>query len=211
MSTDSHTPWPTPELFARLPWRRQLLEGLLGADVISFHTERYRKNFARTCGRLLGTEGVTVEGERVHLPDGRDVTTHANPISIDVDEFADLARSPQVRADVTQLREQFQGRKILLGVDRLDYTKGILERLRAFEALLDRNPRRGRPRPLPAARRTPSTPQRLPTGGHATNSPRRPHGTSPNPTGTGLVSALSRPARVRRARLRSAGGLAPGG
>jgi trehalose 6-phosphate synthase len=130
-----HIPWPAPELFARLPWREQILRGLLGADLISFHTERYRKNFVRSCGRLLGD--VTIRGREIICPDGRVVRTQANPISIDTAEFADAARSTEVTSRVSTLQSQFRGRRVLLGVDRLDYTKGIPERLLAFERLLE--------------------------------------------------------------------------
>jgi trehalose 6-phosphate synthase len=131
-----HIPWPPPELFSRLPWRRQLLEGLLGADVVSFHTERYRKNFTRTAGRLLND--ITVKGNRLLLKNGRVVRTHANPISIDAKGFAERALSAEVEKELSRLRDQFQGRHVLLGVDRLDYTKGILERLEGYEDLLER-------------------------------------------------------------------------
>lgn len=131
-----HIPWPPPELFTRLPWRQELLRGLLGADVVSFHTDRYRKNFARTCGRLLPE--ATVHGNKVVLEDGRSVATSAHPISIDAREFSEIARSNEVSAILKRLRSQFRGRRVLLGVDRLDYTKGIPERLEAFEALLER-------------------------------------------------------------------------
>ena len=131
-----HTPWPPPELFARLPWRREILRGVLGADVVSFHTERYRTNFARTCGRVL--DDVIVKGKSIHLAEGREVRTTANPISIDAAGFTEAARGPQVDADLRRLRRQFEGRRLIVGVDRLDYTKGILERLWAFEELLER-------------------------------------------------------------------------
>jgi trehalose 6-phosphate synthase len=132
-----HIPWPAPELFSRLPWRAELLRGLLGAEVVSFHTERYRTNFARSCGRILADE-VTVRGKNVELADGRVVRTAAHPISIDVDEFTSDVRSPEVSRQLNQLSRQFDGKHVMLGVDRLDYTKGILERLLAFERLLER-------------------------------------------------------------------------
>lgn len=131
-----HIPFPPPELFARLPWREDILRGLLGADAVSFHTERYRKNFVRTCGRLL--DDVRITGSRITTGDGRTVMTAAHPISIDAAEFSDMARSDAVQRGLAGLRGQFEGRTVLLGVDRLDYTKGILERLQAFEQLLDR-------------------------------------------------------------------------
>jgi trehalose 6-phosphate synthase len=135
-----HTPWPSPDIFARIPWRRDLLLGPLGADVVSFHTDHYRSNFVRACTRLLAGDGVKVRGNDVHLPDGRVVLTAASPISIDAGEFASMASSSQAQDDIDVLKEQFAGRTVLLGVDRLDYTKGIVERLHAFEALLERRP-----------------------------------------------------------------------
>jgi alpha,alpha-trehalose-phosphate synthase [UDP-forming] len=131
-----HIPFPAPELFTRLPWRRELLRGLLGSDVVAFHTERYRKNFVRSCGRLLDDE-VVIRGKDISY-DGRTVRTMANPISIDTEEFTSLAQSPEVERRLSHLRAQFEGRIVLLGVDRLDYTKGITERLLAFESLLER-------------------------------------------------------------------------
>jgi trehalose 6-phosphate synthase len=135
-----HVPWPSPDIFARLPWREQILVGLLGADVVSFHTERYRGNFVRACARLLAGSGIEVRGTAIVLPDGRVVETTAVPISIDAGEFARHATAPETDTDVEALTGQFAGRTLLLGVDRLDYTKGIIERLLAVEMLLERNP-----------------------------------------------------------------------
>ncbi len=133
-----HVPWPPPDIFARLPWREDVLFGLLGADVVSFHTEGYRRNFVRTCGRLLAGTGVQMHGPQIILPDRRVVTTTSAPISIDAAEFARLATDPATSRDVEEIRDQFEGRALLLGVDRLDYTKGIIERLLAVEMLLER-------------------------------------------------------------------------
>ncbi len=135
-----HVPWPSPDIFARLPWREQVLAGLLGADVIAFHTDGYRGNFLRSCARLLAGSGVEVHGSSVALPDGRLVATATAPISIDAAEFARHATDPITSEDIQGLAEQFRGRTLLLGVDRLDYTKGIVERLLAVEMLLERNP-----------------------------------------------------------------------
>ena len=133
-----HVPWPSPNIYARLPWRDQVLWGLLGADVVSFHTDDYRWNFLRSVARQLGDSGIEVRGSSVALPDGRVVTTATAPISIDAAEFAALAVEPEVKQGVEALAEQFSGRTLLLGVDRLDYTKGIAERLLAVELLLER-------------------------------------------------------------------------
>jgi trehalose 6-phosphate synthase len=133
-----HVPWPPPDIFARLPWRQEILLGLLGADLVSFHTEGYRRNFLRACARLLGGLGVQVHGPAITLPDGRVVRTTSAPISIDAAEFSRLATDPATGHEVAALTEQFAGRDLLLGVDRLDYTKGIIERLLAVEMLLER-------------------------------------------------------------------------
>jgi trehalose 6-phosphate synthase len=135
-----HVPWPSPDIFARLPWREQILMGLLGADLIAFHTEAYQGNFLRSCARLLAGSGVEVRGSSVTLPDGRLVTTTAAPISIDAADFTQHATDPGTSQDIQDLAEQFRGRTVLLGVDRLDYTKGIVERVLAVEMLLERNP-----------------------------------------------------------------------
>lgn len=132
-----HIPFPPPELFARLPWREELLDGLLGADVVAFHTDRYRDNFVRAVERLHPVKSIT-EGRTVVLPDGRRVRTAAHAISIDAGGFAAMARSPGVEEELAVLREQFAGRTVILGVDRLDYTKGIQERFQAIELLLER-------------------------------------------------------------------------
>jgi trehalose 6-phosphate synthase len=134
-----HIPFPPPELVARLPWRDQLLNGLLAADSVGFHTVRYRDNFLRSVQQLFS--GITTLGDTVALPDGRHVRAVAHPISIDAAEFGDLALSPETEKELADLREQFAGRKIFLGVDRLDYTKGIRHRLQSIELLLERNPR----------------------------------------------------------------------
>jgi trehalose 6-phosphate synthase len=132
-----HVPFPPPEIFARLPWRERVLDGLLGADVVAFHTEGYRDNFARTCARLR--DDVTVRGRTIEL-DGRRIRTVAHPISIDARAYAEQAAAPEVGRHLDALQAQFGGRRVLLGVDRLDYTKGIVERLRAIELLLEQRP-----------------------------------------------------------------------
>jgi alpha,alpha-trehalose-phosphate synthase [UDP-forming] len=130
-----HIPFPAPELFARLPWRDQLIDGLLGADVVSFQTEEYRENFVRSCLRLR--DDVTLSGRRLGLSHARSVTTVAHGASVDLHGLRREALSRPVASAVGRLRQQFAGRRVLVGVDRLDYTKGIVERLRAIELLLE--------------------------------------------------------------------------
>jgi trehalose 6-phosphate synthase len=133
-----HIPFPAPEIFARLPWRLHLVEGMLGADAIGFQTEEFRQNFVRTCLRLK--DDLLADGARLRLPDGRSVLTTTHPISIDAQSMHARARSEQITKALARLRRQFTGRRVLVGVDRLDYTKGIVERLRAIELLLERRP-----------------------------------------------------------------------
>jgi trehalose 6-phosphate synthase len=131
-----HIPFPAADLFARLPWRDHLVDGLLGADVVAFQTEEFRQNFVRTCIRLK--DELTVDGPRLRLPDGRVVLTATHPISIDARAIRSEARSEGVRTALERLREQSGDQRVLVGVDRLDYTKGIVERLRAIELLFER-------------------------------------------------------------------------
>ncbi len=127
-----HIPFPPEELFAWLPWRGAILRGLLGADVLGFQTQASSQNFSRAARRWTPAEGTDRElamaGRRVHV--------RANPISIDADAFELIAREPDVVQRSEELRARLGGRRILLAVDRLDYTKGIPQRLRAFEELL---------------------------------------------------------------------------
>jgi trehalose 6-phosphate synthase len=127
-----HIPFPPPELFLQLPWRREILLGLLGADVVGFQEPAAVQNFAALVRRLdLAT------GELPMLEHGlRKVTLSSYPASIAAD-FGDLARTPSVREAAADFRARLQHpRTILLGVDRLDYTKGIEARLEAFRTLL---------------------------------------------------------------------------
>lgn len=129
-----HIPFPPLEIFAQLPWRRQVVEGLLGADLIGFQRAGDASNFVRVVRRLtdLSTRGqfVTV-GERL-------VRAAAFPISIDSAHFDRLARTPEVVERAKQIRADLGNPDVLLlGVDRLDYTKGIRHRIKAYGELLD--------------------------------------------------------------------------
>nr|WP_166754410.1 trehalose-6-phosphate synthase [Modestobacter marinus] len=129
-----HIPFPPYELFTQLPWRSAIIEGLLGADLIGFQQPSAASNFINLARRLhdLPYKGNTIAYE------GRTVTAKAFPISIDVSSFDELARTPEVLARAAEIREELgQPDKIVLGVDRLDYTKGIGVRLEAFEELLE--------------------------------------------------------------------------
>ncbi len=127
-----HIPFPPQELFAQLPWRRQILEGLLGADVIGFQVKGGADNFARLCNRFLG---IRRRGPGLQVGD-RQVVVRSFPISIDYEHFRAMAASPEVAEQMRLLRERLGDRRIILGVDRLDYTKGIDIRMQAFADLL---------------------------------------------------------------------------
>jgi trehalose 6-phosphate synthase len=132
-----HIPFPPTELFMQLPWRSRIVQGLLGADLIGFHTPGGVRNFRWLAGRLAGGRltGSTTGGE-IHY-DGRSVKVGAFPISIDSAHLDRLARSAAVRARANEVRSELGHPKhVVLGVDRLDYTKGINVRLRAFGELL---------------------------------------------------------------------------
>jgi trehalose 6-phosphate synthase len=129
-----HIPFPPAELFQQLPWRRQILEGLLGADLVGFQLPGAAQNFIRLVRQRVGHK---THRDSVYLPDGRTVRAAAFPISIDAAGFEELARSESVNARAKEIREALGNpRKIFLGVDRLDYTKGIYARLRAFSELM---------------------------------------------------------------------------
>ena len=128
-----HIPFPPQELFAQLPWRQRILEGLLGADVVGFQTKVGGQNFVRLVNRFTRHRGV---GLSITV-DGRHAEARDFPISIDVERIEALAADPAIVAKAREIREEVgAGRTVLLGVDRLDYTKGIDNRLRAFHELL---------------------------------------------------------------------------
>jgi alpha,alpha-trehalose-phosphate synthase [UDP-forming] len=129
-----HIPFPPEELFAWLPWRVQILEGLLGADVVGFQTYQAAQNFSRAARAFTAAEGsdtlLTFEGRKVHAK--------SFPIAIDTRWFEQTAASEKVSRQAADIRRKVGKRKILLCVDRLDYTKGIDHRLMAFEEMLRR-------------------------------------------------------------------------
>ncbi|UOQ60162.1 bifunctional alpha,alpha-trehalose-phosphate synthase (UDP-forming)/trehalose-phosphatase [Leucobacter rhizosphaerae] len=135
-----HIPFPPRSLFAQLPWRRQITRGLLGADVIGFQRVQDAVNFRFVTERYAG---APARGNTIVIPEApgrpsRSVLAQEFPISIDAGGFEALAASPEVRHRAQEIREELgTDRTILLGVDRLDYTKGIRHRLKAFEELLE--------------------------------------------------------------------------
>jgi alpha,alpha-trehalose-phosphate synthase [UDP-forming] len=176
----NHIPFPGYEIFAQLPWRRQIIEGLVGADLLGFQRQQDATNFMRACRRAAGLStrgslvrvpdrgpgsgepgaepapegaGPAVQGAEVPRPESeesrqrrweaagtgsREVRATAFPISIDTAAYEELAARPDVRARAKEIRHALgEPDIVLLGVDRLDYTKGILHRLRAYSEILD--------------------------------------------------------------------------
>jgi len=136
-----HIPFPPPDIFCKLPWRREVILGLLEYDIIGFQTPRDRENFADCLRRLL--PGVRLGRSRSLLDiafEGQRASAGCFPIGMDYREFAALAAQPAVVARVRSVRADMNVEQILLGVDRLDYTKGIPERIKAFQLTLSRYP-----------------------------------------------------------------------
>ena len=131
-----HIPFPSFEVFRTLPWRREVLEGLLGSDLIGFHTFSYLRHFVAS---LPHVDGAEADIDRVRIA-GRTIRLGAFPMGIDTAAFVALAQDPEIQAQAATLKREAGGRKILLGVDRLDYTKGIPRRLHSIERLLTRYP-----------------------------------------------------------------------
>ena len=135
-----HIPFPPLDVFLKLPWRFQVLRSLLDYDLVGFQTVRDRRNFVQ-CARLLLPE-VRVSGRGAVWSiraDGRERRIGSFPISIDFADFERRARSPAVLAKASELRASAGGRRLVLGIDRLDYTKGLPQKLEAFRTMLRRH------------------------------------------------------------------------
>ncbi len=133
-----HIPFPSFEVFRLLPsrWRMELLEGLLGADLVGFHTHDYTQYFLRCVLRILGYENnmgqLTLDD---HL-----VRVDTFPMGIDFQKFHDSVSTPEVQAERDELKKVFEDSKVILSIDRLDYTKGVISRLQGYELFLEKNP-----------------------------------------------------------------------
>ncbi|MHC1770011.1 MAG: bifunctional alpha,alpha-trehalose-phosphate synthase (UDP-forming)/trehalose-phosphatase [Verrucomicrobiia bacterium] len=133
-----HIPFPSFEIFRLLPvtWRNEIIEGLLGASLIGFHTHDYTRHFL---GCVLRTLGYEHQLGRLTLRD-RVVQVDTFPMGIDFEKFSQAARASETEDRLSVLRQQSAGYKVIFSVDRLDYTKGLLNRLRGYELFLKRNP-----------------------------------------------------------------------
>lgn len=131
-----HIPFPSSEVFRILPWRAEILKGMLGADVIGFHTYSYLTHFSRA---LLHVLRLDVASESLEF-ENRLVRLGAFPMGIDARAFAELANEDTVRSQVASIKKLSRGRKLIVGVDRLDHTKGLPRRMLAIERLFEREP-----------------------------------------------------------------------
>jgi len=131
-----HIPFPPTEIFRLLPWRREILEGLMGANLIGFHTYDYVRNYLDCILRLRGYEsslGYVNYQNRV-------IKVDSFPMGIDFDRFFNSSDQEQTKKEIRKIKKKIFKNKIIISVDRLDYTKGILERLKAFSTFLEDNP-----------------------------------------------------------------------
>ena len=135
-----HTPFPSSEVYRLLPGRVQLLRGVLGADYVSFQIGDYARHFRSSCLRILGVDS---DPDSLEI-DGRRVGIGVDPIGIDVEGFRQTFADPETARLLAELEHQYDGRSLVLGVERLDYTKGIPQKLQAFERFLERDPSRAR-------------------------------------------------------------------
>jgi len=131
-----HIPFPSHEMFRNIPWRYELLEGLMGADLIGFHTFDDVRHFTGSVSRILPVNvsaNIITTGERY-------VVIESFPMGIDVNKYASLPLTKEVKENISSIKEAFKNSKLILSIDRLDYSKGILQRLQAFEQLLQKHP-----------------------------------------------------------------------
>jgi alpha,alpha-trehalose-phosphate synthase [UDP-forming] len=136
-----HIPFPPPDIFEILPWRVPILRGLLRFDVIGFQTVRDQRNFIDCVRRCLPDARVRRAAGRYQVTNGEHWTTAGvYPISIDYESFAGEAMNPAVLEQAESIKRSLTGSRLILGIDRLDYTKGIIERLSAYRILLSRYP-----------------------------------------------------------------------
>lgn len=131
-----HIPFPSFEIFRLLPWREAILRGLLGADLIGFHTYDYVRHFLSAAQRLLGLEhtwGKLIQEDRI-------VKVDSFPLGIDYEKYSQASTEAPVKKEITRHLKKIGNRKIVLSIDRMDYTKGIVQRLESFHRFLEQHP-----------------------------------------------------------------------
>lgn len=131
-----HTPFPSSEIYRILPVRNEILLGVLHCDLIGFHTIDYVRHFLSSCKRILGLQPTPDDV----VFQGKTVTVRAYPIGIDPEKFDEGLKKPKVQDRIAALERKFQGVKLIVGVDRLDYIKGVPQKLHALEVFLTEHP-----------------------------------------------------------------------
>lgn len=130
-----HTPFPVDDFWRGLPVQEDLLRGILGSDIIGFHTDEYMKNFEGACEILLGTGTGAAEHHVSH--EDRTIKLGRYAVGIDHTRFTDALDDPAIQSRIQELGALYKGKAVIIGVDRMDYTKGLPEKLRGFQAFLD--------------------------------------------------------------------------
>ncbi|CDM32873.1 CAZyme family GT20 [Penicillium roqueforti] len=131
-----HTPFPADDFWRGLPVQKALLDGVLGSDLVGFHTDEYKTNFAGACRSHIGAE---IEGDNIYYND-HTISIDKYVVGIDCQRFADALDDPEVQAEIQQIENQYKDKTIIIGVDRMDYTKGLPEKLQGFRVFLDQYP-----------------------------------------------------------------------
>lgn len=133
-----HIPFPSFEIFRLLhkPWKEKIIGGMLGADLIGFHTHEYVQHFLKTVQMVHGVDSQF----RIILKRDQPVKAEMFPLGIDFDKFHNAGSSPKVNERLEQIKSNFRDKKVIFSVDRLDYTKGVTHRLSGFEIFLDKHP-----------------------------------------------------------------------
>jgi len=131
-----HIPFPSHEMFRLIPWRYELLEGMIGADLLGFHTFDDVRHFLSTVTRILPVNASA----NIITSNDRSIVAESFPMGIDEKKYASLPQTPEVIEQIKQIKDTFKNNKLVLSIDRLDYSKGILQRLEAFELFLKLNP-----------------------------------------------------------------------
>lgn len=131
-----HIPFPSSELFRLIPWRAEILENMLGADLLGFHTFDDARHFRSAVTRILPIQSSS----NVVTYNDRQVVIESFPMGIDDKKFELLTQDEKVIQNKRDLKESFNSYKVILSIDRLDYSKGILQRLQAFDLLLQNHP-----------------------------------------------------------------------
>jgi trehalose 6-phosphate synthase/phosphatase len=131
-----HIPFPSFELFRLLPWRKEILNGILGSDLVGFHTYSYEHHFLQSVQRILGLEVVLGQ----IFKEDRIIKADVFPMGIDFDKFYNSSKNSNTKKEIKNIQKSIKNQKLIISIDRLDYTKGILQRIESFDYFLTKYP-----------------------------------------------------------------------